>query len=279
MFWRMAKNRKTARALSWLAALAAGLAAASALAQDRAVTLNYEITLAGTFGFRIETKTLIGQDRFATDVDVRKQGVLAAFTSGYHAEVTSRGRLGGRLQEVSTSGRLRAGDEDRRFAYVYGPDGQVSYSSQPALKIKSGREVSDQQKRGSFDPLTAAIAALLTRDDPCQGNVPVFDGKHRFDLLIDRKGMEPVPDGASLGVTGSGLRCNVSLRRVAGYKPDDDDDDVKRPARLWLAKLDDSGRYYPVRLEFDVGIGSVVARLSKFDARPLTADEKNALDK
>ncbi len=279
MFWRMARNRIAARALPWLAALASGLAGAPALAQDRAVTLNYEITLAGAFGFRVETTTLVDNDRFAANVDVRKQGVLAAFSAGFHAEVKSTGRLAASLQNVSARGRLRAGDEDRRFSYAYGPDGQVSYASQPALEVKTGREVSDAQRRGSLDPLTAAVAAILTREDPCAANVPVFDGKRRFDLMIDRKGIEPVPDGAAIGVTGPGLRCDVRLRRIAGYKPGSDDEGPQKAARLWLAKLDDSGRYYPVRLEFDLGIGSVVARLAKFDARPLTADEKNSLQK
>ncbi|MEO8560364.1 MAG: DUF3108 domain-containing protein, partial [Rhodospirillales bacterium] len=195
---------------------------------------------------------------------------------------TSRGQFGANLLTVAASGgELKTGAEDRRFSFTYGADGKLSYDSQPQLEIKSGRQVTDEQKRGSYDPLTTSIVALLTRADPCLGGpLPVFDGRHRFDLLIDRKGLERVPEGKNLGIKEDGLRCDIRMKRVAGYKPGNDSDtEFKKPARLWLAKLDDSGRFYPVRLEIDIGIGSVVARLVKFEQRPLTADEKALLAK
>jgi hypothetical protein len=281
MFCGMEKNRIRFRALGWTMALAATLLTSPAWCQDSAVTLNYDIELAGTFGFRVQTTLRLADDRYAIDADVRKQGILGAVTQSFHAQVNSRGKVGVNVLNVAASdGRLQAGDEDRRFSYVYGPDGQLTYDSKPELDVKTGREVTDEQRRGSLDPLSAAIAAFVSRPDPCVGPVAVFDGRRRFDLVVEPKGMERVPDGDSVGVKDKGVRCDVRLHRIAGYKPGaDSDTELTRPARLWLAKLDDSGRLYPVRLEIDIGIGEVVAHLTKFNARPLTADEKAALAK
>ncbi len=262
-------------------AFASNAFAGHAQAEDRAITLNYEIELAGTFGFRVDTVTRLADDRYSADADVSKQGVLSAFTSSFHAVINSRGRFGANLINAATGGgQLKAGDEDRRFTFTYGPDGQVVYASQPELEVKTGREIGDDQRRGSLDPLSAAVAAFLTRPDPCSRPIAIYDGRHRFDLLVDNKGMEKVPEAATMGIKDKGLRCDVRMKRVAGYKSGSDGDtEFKRPARLWLAKLDDSGRFYPVRVEIDIGIGSVVAHLVKFDARPLTADEKASLAK
>lgn len=257
------------------------LAAAPAWAQDRAVALNYEIELAGTSGIKVDTLTKLTDDRYAIDAEARKYGILSTFTGSYRTQVSSRGQFGANVLNVSAStGQLKTGDEDRRFTFDYGPDGKLTYGSQPAIDIKSGRETTDEQRRGSYDPLTASIVALLTRADPCAGPLPIFDGRRRFDLLIDRKGLERVPEGKQLGIKEDGVRCDVRMKRIAGYKPGTDSDtEFKKPARLWLAKLDDSGRLYPVRVELDIGIGSLVARLVKFDQRPLTPDEKASLAK
>jgi hypothetical protein len=257
-----------------------GLAVAMpAVAEDRALALNYEIELAGTSGNKVDTLTRLVDDRYAIDAEARKYGILGTLTGSYRTQVSSRGKFGANaLAVLASTGHLKTGDEDRRFTFSYGPEGKVSYGSQPALDIKTGREVSDEQKRGSYDPLTASIVALLTRTDPCAGPLPIFDGRRRFDLLIDRKGSERVPEGKELGIKEDGVRCDVRMKRIAGYKPGTDSDtEFKKPAKLWLARLDDSGRLYPVRVEIDIGIGSLIARLVKFDQRPLTPEEKASL--
>jgi len=265
------------------AALLLGLSVAlPAAADERAITLNYDIELAGASGVRVDTVTRLSNDRYAVDAQARKYGLLSTFTGAFNTRISSRGSFAAnQLTIAGSQGHLKTSEEDRRFTYVYSPDGKLSYRSEPAIEIKPGREVSDEQRRGAYDPLTAAILALLTRADPCEGGpLPVFDGRRRFDLMVERRGLEKVPDGKALGVSGDGLRCDVRMRRIAGYKRGaDSDTEFTKPARLWLAKLDDSGRYYPVRLEIDIGIGAVIARVVKFEQRPLNDEDKQALAK
>jgi uncharacterized protein DUF3108 len=92
--------------------------------------------------------------------------------------------------------------------------------------------VTDAQKKGVLDPMTASLLRVAGNGDPlspeaCRGgSVSVFDGRMRYDLKLDFKRMETVK--AIKGYYGPVVVCAVYFVPIAGYIPD-------RPVIKYLA--------------------------------------------
>lgn len=261
--------------------LAGALSAAQASGpQDRQIALSYEIKIGGIYGAKAHTVLRIAGDRFVAQASVGKEGVLDALSKAYRAVHVSRGRvLDNGVAPGESVAEIVSGDKARALRASYTGDGTLSIAESPPPEIKPGREVSADHRRGAWDPLMAAMVAVLGRSDPCAGTLPVFDGRTRFDLVPKRIGSENFPSN-DFKVKGESVVCEVRLRKIAGYKPNTDpDEDFDKPAKLWLGALDDSGRLYPLRVEIETNFGTVAGQLSKFDSRPLTEAEKVALQK
>ncbi len=79
----------------------------------------------------------------------------------------------------------------------------------------------DEHRRNVYDPISAIM--MLTRSDgkPCDKKVPVFDGKHRFDIAFSPKRQQPIPPDAKAGNSAApemGVVCRVTYTPVAGHK-------------------------------------------------------------
>lgn len=269
--------RPAARPAAAAALVALGLGAAPALAAPPAeqVELRYDITVAGISGLRVDVTGQVLPDRYEARTQIRNQGLLGALAGTYRAQNAATGYLAaGRAQPATADAVIQNKNKERRMAISYPGGGRIAISYSPPNTPKPGREVSEGQSNGSYDPLNAAIVALLGRDEPCAAPVPIYDGRKRFDLVPTARGTETLKGGGN-AYAGPALRCDLTLRKIAGYKPDDQDDKDSwddHPARIWLARLGDSQRYYPVRLEVDTALGTAVAVLSNRKFSPLATE-------
>ena len=81
--------------------------------------------------------------------------------------------------------------------------------------------VSDEQKRGSVDPMTA-ITTLLTGvkvndKNPCGSGVQVFDGRRRYDVTFTY--IKDQPEKLSNGIYAGNVHlCQIHYNQIAGYK-------------------------------------------------------------
>ncbi len=278
------KGWKTANAASCVlaATMLTGLlpAARAADPEDRQIALSYEVKIGGIYGMKADTQLRIAGDRFMARASVGKDGVLDVLSKAYRAVHVSRGRvIDNRVAPGESVAEIVSGDKARALRASYNGDGTLNIAETPPPDIKPGREVSADHRRGAWDPLMAAMVAVLGRSDPCAGTLPVYDGRTRFDLVPKKIGSENFPSN-DFKVKGESLVCEVRLRKIAGYKPNTDpDEDFDKPAKLWLGSLDDSGRLYPLRVEIETSFGTIAGQLRKFDSRPLTEAERIALQK
>lgn len=144
--------------------------------------------------------------------------------------------------------------------------------------------VPDLERQHSADPMSAimqiVLAASQGTDDPavnrCGGTIPVYDGRRRFDLIMEPRGVEEISTGRGAAFEGEALKCWIGFKRVAGYKPRK----KKRTDRadglsewpdiyMWLAPIKgpDKVVHMPVRFYADTSLGSVVARATKLVSR------------
>lgn len=147
--------------------------------------------------------------------------------------------------------------------------------------------VSEQERQRSADPMSAIMQIILAASqnldnsasnppsNPCGGTIPVYDGRRRFDLIMEPRGVEEISTGRGAAFEGEALKCWIGFKRVAGYKPrkkkrtDRTDGLSEWPdIYMWLAPVQgaDTVVHMPVRFYADTRLGSVVARATKLVA-------------
>ncbi len=81
--------------------------------------------------------------------------------------------------------------------------------------------VTDEQKKGTLDPMSAITAILsgvkVTDNNPCGTGVQVFDGRRRYDVSFTYKKDEHV-ELANGAFKGTAHLCQIHYNQIAGYK-------------------------------------------------------------
>jgi hypothetical protein len=111
--------------------------------------------------------------------------------------------------------------------------------------------------RGVLDPLSGMLAAgfSLQTADRCENSVPVYDGRRRYDTVLNHERRETYE-----GPTGPApaLVCRFHFERIAGYG----EEAKKWPGikgSIWLQQLGEGLPMLPVRMEVETkyGIGYI----------------------
>jgi len=81
--------------------------------------------------------------------------------------------------------------------------------------------VTDEQKKGTLDPMSAITAILsgvkVTDNNPCGTGVQVFDGRRRYDVSFTYKKDEHV-ELKNGPFNGTAHLCQIHYKQIAGYK-------------------------------------------------------------
>lgn len=270
------------------ALLAIGLSAATPVAATvtaqaqvaRQVEIGYEITFAGFAGFRIDLNARFNGTNYDVETKTFKEGLLRAVTMHY----VGRNRAWGAFSSqgaLPSAGSLSivVGDKPRTWMAQYAGSA-IQETHNPEWKPPPQHTISDEQRRGSLDPLSAALSVGFAGDGACDRTVQTNDGKRRIDVIIKKIGTESPAKAGVPGALGDLLVCEIYTRRVAGEfddAPKEAETERERPIRIWLAKLDQTQIRYPAKLEAHTGFGSIRGKMLWFRERPLTAEESQAL--
>ncbi|WP_425069834.1 DUF3108 domain-containing protein [Reyranella sp.] len=272
------------RALAAIVLSVAAPAAASAqgASDARQVDIAYEITFAGLSGFRIDLTARFNGPNYDIESRTFKEGVLRAVTMHYDGRNRAWGGFspqGARPAAGSLS--IVVGDKPRTWIAQYAGS-TVQESHNPAYTPSPQNAISEEQRRGSLDPLSAALSVGMAGDAACDRTVQTNDGKRRIDVIIRKVGTEPAVSAGIPGAQGDVLVCEIFTKRVAGEfesSPKEAETERERPMRVWLAHMDQSQIRYPAKLEAQTGFGTIRGRILSFRERPMTPDESQAMRK
>ena len=272
------------RALAAIVLSVAAPAAASAqgASDARQVDIAYEITFAGLSGFRIDLTARFNGPNYDIESRTFKEGVLRAVTMHYDGRNRAWGGFspqGARPAAGSLS--IVVGDKPRTWIAQYAGS-TVQESHNPAYTPSPQNTISEEQRRGSLDPLSAALSVGMAGDAACDRTVQTNDGKRRIDVIIKKVGTEPAASAGIPGAQGDVLVCEIFTKRVAGEfesSPKEAETERERPMRVWLAHMDQSQIRYPAKLEAQTGFGTIRGRILSFRERPMTPDESQAMRK
>lgn len=253
----------------------------AASAQDaRQVDIAYEITFAGLSGFRIDLTARFNGTNYDVESRTFKEGLLRAVTIHYDGRNRAWGGFTMRgAQPSAGSMALVVGDKTRTWIAQYAGDAMRETHS-PEWKPTPQQSISEEQKRGSLDPLSAALSASMAGDAACDRTIQSNDGKRRIDVILRKVGTEPAATSGVPGATGDLLVCEIYTKRIAGEfydAPKEAETERERPIRIWLARLDQSQIRYPAKMEAQTGFGTLRGKILSFRERPLTPEESQAM--
>lgn len=135
--------------------------------------------------------------------------------------------------------------------------------------------VTTEQLRGVLDPMTGAFLRMrpdLPRADPrvCDETIPVFDGKLRFDIVLEPKQQVQVKGDAPDGYSGPAAVCGVKFVPISGYRPGDRAVNYMSShsdaIEIWLVPLPGTALYLPYRISIPTAFGAGSAEMLSFQA-------------
>ena len=242
-----------------------GLAALVILSQpaSAAAALDYRFDFEAFFGgFKVgegRGNLQWGNGRYAMDFRGKSGGVMKMLTS-----IDQTAFSDGRLENTPQAERHRNENVDGKkkswIELAFTPETVEIVDAKPHPKTEKSRSpIPPELKKGVVDPLTAVLSLGLTSAaaDKCQGTVPVYDGRRRYDAVLSHVGREPYKGPAGVRDT---LKCEFRFDRRAGYKKN-----AKRwkgiTGMVWLQSLDDGLPMLPVRVQVETSYGTALVHM------------------
>lgn len=272
--------RGPARAL--LAALVVwGAASAPATAsggQDAALELYYKVYIGGFHALDLDVDIDLDPARYDVNAHFRTTGTVGSLLPWW-MKAYSRGALvDGRVtpaeagQKNTWRGRERYLDMTFRNGLA-----EISKIKPPPARDERDR-VPPRMRRGVLDLASAILRAIRTIEDrgACAARIPVFDGRRRYDFVLEPEGRDTLRASRYSPFSGEALTCIASIDRKAGFK-DFEDHDVyaedggrrhryDRRARVWMGAAFENLPPVPVRVSIDTRFGALYAHLNRATA-------------
>ncbi len=258
--------RNLFRSISYAGGLAPLVLAALTGAAVAADTTSLRIEVYGLMGMHVLTlHSSVDEagDHYAITTDYATRGI-AGLVVDLSTKAEVRGRLGASApRPVSFRRDTRRNGEDRRDKVDYRPDGTVEGSSTPAPP----EPVSPAAARGTVDNLTAyfLLERQIAKTGSCALAVPVFDGRHRYDLHFSDAGRQKLPSVAGQQFEGEAIGCRMMRQNPPG-SAEPERDEGARQGTIWYARLLPDA-VVPVRMQLEAQIGTVDGYLAELHGR------------
>lgn len=244
------------------ASLAAGLLVASAprsgdAAASKAdrLAMVYRVNVNGTSIGRFQLTGAITGGRYMMRGEARF-GLLNGLLFEWNGSTSSAGAVGqGEPRPTSYGFAYSGGGKNETLRITFQGQSVKQVSIKPAAVFPPGRvPVTQAQLSGALDPLSALFLVAKSNDrsgDPrvCDQNVPVFDGRQRFDLVLSFKRMVKVTEPA---YTGPAVVCRVKYVPVSGHITGDKGTALLAASgdiEAWLVPVPNSAMYVPYYIQ------------------------------
>lgn len=243
-------------------AVVALLWAATARADELA--LRYEVYGGGFHLLGFDMAIVQQPDAYRITTRFATRGLLDTIV-GFALRADSAGRVEqGQLQPVEYASASKFRSKLRNIHVAYGPDGQVRAEMTPPDKDKRTK-VAPEQMVGTVDALTSTliVGRALQQGGACNQVVPVFDGRRRYDLRYEDRGIQELKRSSYSAFAGPARACRVKQHRIAGFSTDPTDGEKADEASIWIADVLPGAPPMPVRIELESSWGYVYVHLAE----------------
>lgn len=264
-------------------AAACGITLASAIAhadggtaQQRQLSLQYKVYLGGMNALNLRYDAALAEGRYEMGLHLATEG-LAGWMFDWKMTVASHGLVrGGEVVPVRAVSASSWQGKSRANRLSYHPDGTVTAAQEPP-RGDEREPVPAALRRGTRDLAGALFSALLAVGETgrCDHHEKVFDGRRRYDLSLEQRGTERLRSSAYSPYAGPALVCRLRVQMIAGHRKGEDSGKrlgAARWATVWLARVFEDAPPVPVRLDYELTLGSLTAHLS---AATLTGPDRD----
>jgi len=149
----------------------------------------------------------------------------------------------------------------------YRSGGVPSGSSTPAPR-EPVTPISLGSLTGTVDNLTAylLLERRLARGENCDLRVPVFDGRHRYDLQFSDAGNQVLSPADGQKFSGATRACHMARHEIGGFYIDRNHEEGARAGTIWYAPLLPD-LAVPVRMSMETEIGEISILLAQLRGR------------
>ena len=237
------------------------------------IQLVWQVYLGGFNLGNIGLKSSFNGNGYSAVSKLKTAGVVNSF---YEAviDASSVGVMAGQgLQPIKYNSNTVNEKMSQKVDLTYSTAG-IELFAEPAYNTER-YPVSADQKRGTLDPLSGIVQALsgVSRSSakPCGDTVRVFDGRRRYDIELKFQGNEKLKSDE--GYSGPAIRCTVSYKQLAGFKPNINKGRTLPTISVWFANLESTtggpvqAFHVPVKIMTETPYGIALAH-----ARKITVD-------
>ncbi len=246
--------------------LVIGGALAQSPSQTDRVAMRFE--LFGRVGLHILTSRMeIDQvgERYAIVSELTTRGL-----TGLLVDLTERSKVRGRLTADSIRPEdfrsdARRNGEDRRDRVDYRDAGNIEGSASPPPITP----ITAAQMQGTVDTLTGylVVERRLGRGGDCKLIIPVYEGRHRYDLHYTDRGEQILSPAGGQRFAGATHACHMKRTEIAGFPADPKASEGARKGTIWYARLMPGDLLVPVRMELETEVGPVTGYLAELRGR------------
>ena len=252
-----------------------GGALLAAKAEARELDLSYTIYFGGFSVAAFDSKIAVESSAYRVTTNARSLGILDYF---FPIEVTSEGSgqvtgTGIKPETYRSNGTFNG--KPRRIALTNRARDAPAVVMHPPRDPEKRDAVPEDLQRDTIDPYAAVVSLALTaKDNPCEEELRVFNGRTRTDFRLSHAGSDILKKTEYSVFDGPAELCDVTYETLAGgyKKPWFGEDKTDAVTRLWVARLTDGGAWVPVRLEAEGPFGMIVGHITGASERVDLAD-------
>lgn len=252
---------------------AALLVAAPPAFADGRLDAKYVLSVGGVELGRASVVLQAGADSYEISGSGKITGVLRAVSSGKGVAaargVLTPAKMVPRIYALSAEADGKK--EGARIAMAGGTVAEMEV--EPPLKPLPDRvPVTNTSLQNVIDPMSGAFVYVPEPTDPlskaaCEHAVPVFDGRQRYDIVLNYLRTEQVK---VRGYKGPAVVCSVRYKPVAGHRPTrytvqymQDNKDMY----VWLVPIEGTRLMAPFKVSVATMIGTAVFQATSFEAK------------
>ena len=243
-------------------------------ASAETIGARYEIYAGGFHALGIKARAVLTDESYDVAVDLKSTGALD-WLLRFSQKVEGRGQIGATTAPLHYLSDGTFFGSQRTTRLDYRTDGRIEATLKPATEDGERTPLTDDMKLGTIDPMSAFVAVNRSAKEtgnPCTAKIPVYDGRRRFNVVLEDDGVSAVEGSRFTVFSGPALRCKFSMERLGGFQISPRfNAQTPRISILFLARFGEGGTWLPVRLESDSTFGYVIGHLVEVDApaRPL----------
>ncbi len=243
-------------------------------AGDYPVALDYTVYIGGLRVVDVGLNTRLAERSYLIDMTLKSEGLLGMFFD-WTMSARSAGRIEDRkIVPVKAGHDSQWRGKERRTRLVYRTAGPPEVSAIPAAVDDERGIVLPEQRLGTRDLAGGILATLMTvgRAGSCTHSEPVFDGRRRYDLVLEQVGRDRLTASDYSPFAGDALRCTLKIRKIAGFRQEQSRSSWMSGDRVtvWIGQPFAGAPPVMVRMEMETTFGALRAHLTRAMRHPDT---------